>query len=333
MALAVFSGEKKGLRPMPIKIPDDLPARQFLETEGLLVMGESDALRQDVRPLRIALLNLMPQKIKTETQLARLIGSTPLQVELTLLITSSYTPTTVPKQHLLDFYRPWDEVRSEKFDGLIITGAPIEKMPFDEVVYWRELTEILDWSQTNIHQSYNLCWGAQAALYHFYGIPKHTMPAKLFGVFKHHITTPNSTVLRGFNDEFFVPVSRHTETRREDLLPYSGLEILAESEEAGLCLIQDHDHRHLYMFNHLEYDAGTLRDEFNRDLSAGLDIQPPKYYFPNDDPEREPRNFWRSHAHLLMGNWINDLYQTTPYDLNDIGSKKPVTLLVESKSA
>ncbi len=314
---------------MPIKIPDDLPARQHLESEGLLVMGETDAIRQDIRPLRIALLNLMPQKVKTETQLARLIGSTPLQVELTLIITASYTPTTVPKQHLLDFYRPWDEVRGEKFDGLIITGAPIEKLPFEDVLYWRELTDILDWSQSNVHGTYNLCWGAQAALYHFYGIPKHILPEKLFGVFRHRVVAPNSSIMRGFNDEFFVPVSRHTETRRADIAGHSGLRVLADSDEAGLCLIEDVTHNQLLMFNHLEYDAGTLRDEYNRDLSAGLDIQPPKYYFPNNDPEREPRNFWRSHAHLIMGNWINDLYQTTPFTLADIGQPSAVRQIAE----
>jgi len=307
---------------MPIKIPNDLPARQFLEKEGLVVMTESDAVRQDIRPLRIALLNLMPQKVKTETQLTRLIGATPLQVELTLMTMASYKPKNVPQQHMIDFYRPWEDVAHEKFDALIITGAPIEKLPFEDVIYWKELTRILDWSQENVFQSLDLCWGAQAALYHFYGTPKYELPQKMFGVFPHEVTTPNSTLLRGFDDRFPVPVSRHTETRRVDIDKVPGLVVLSESEEAGLCLIQDSSRRHIYMFNHLEYDAHTLNDEYQRDVKEGLDIQLPKHYFPGDDPRRAPTNTWRSHGHLLISNWINEVYQHTPFSIEEIGPER-----------
>ncbi len=311
---------------MPIKIPNDLPARQFLEDEGLTVMRESDAIRQDIRPMRIALLNLMPQKEKTEIQLARLIGSTPLQVEMTLVTTSSYTPIHTSRQHMLDFYRPWEEIKGERFDGLVITGAPIETLPFEEVKYWDELTQILDWSQTHVHQTLGLCWGAQAALYHFHGVPKYELPRKMFGVYGHRVVTPNSTLLRGFEDVFPVPVSRHTEVRRADLPEGPKMQVLAESDEAGLCMIQDHGRRHIYMFNHLEYDAHTLADEFERDRSEGLDIQVPVNYYPGDDPENKPANRWRSHAHLFIGNWINLLYQTTAADVADIGRARAAAL-------
>ncbi len=311
---------------MPIKIPNDLPARQFLEEEGLVVMRECDAMRQDIRPLRIALLNLMPQKVATETQIARLIGATPLQIELTLLTTASYKPTNISRQHMLDFYRSWAEVRHEKFDCLIITGAPIEKLPFEEVHYWQELTQILDWSQTNVFQSLDLCWGAQAALYHFHGVPKHELPQKMFGVFDHLVMKPNAPLLRGFTGEFPVPVSRHTEVRSADLLDIDGLEVLAESDEAGLCLAQDHSRRHIYMFNHLEYDAQTLANEYRRDLEAGDDIQIPKHYFPGDNPEKAPSNRWRTYAHMLISNWINDVYQRAPFEIEQIGG----TLLPEA---
>jgi homoserine O-succinyltransferase len=305
---------------MPIKIPNDLPARQFLEQEGLAVMREKDAARQEVRPMRVALLNLMPQKQKTEIQLARLIGSTPLQVEMTLVTTSSYTPIHTSRQHMLDFYRPWEEIKDEKFDALIITGAPIELLPFEEVKYWDELTRILDWSQSHVNQTLGLCWGAQAALYHFYGVPKYELPQKMFGVFEHRIVTPNSTLLRGFTDRFPVPVSRHTEVRREDLPDSPGIQVLADSEQAGLCMIQDLERRHIYMFNHLEYDATTLGDEYARDVSEGLPIDVPANYFPDDDPERAPANQWRSHAHLFIGNWINNVYQTSPAEISQIGA-------------
>ncbi len=304
---------------MPIKIPNSLPARKHLESEGLVVMREYDAVRQDIRPMRIGLLNLMPNKEKTETQLARLIGSTPLQVELTLITTGTYTPSHVSRQHLLDFYRPFEEVRDEKFDGLLLTGAPIEKLPFEDVLYWEELTEILDWTQSHVHSTLDICWGAQAALYHFYGVPKYELPHKMFGVFPHRINNPAHPLLRGFDDEFLVPVSRHTEVRRDDMPDMDGFEILAESQESGMCLIADHNRRHIYMFNHLEYDAGSLRDEYVRDVRKGLDITVPANYFPDDNDQIEPRNVWRSHAHLFVGNWINEVYQTTPFEVSRIG--------------
>lgn len=305
---------------MPIKIPDHLPARKFLESEGLVVMRESEASRQDIRPLKIALLNLMPKKEQTEMHFSRLIGASPLQVELTLITTGSYTPGNVSKQHMLDFYRPWGEIKDQKFDGLIITGAPIETLPFEEVAYWEELTQIFAWTQTHVHNTLNICWGAQAALQFFYGTPKHILDQKKFGLFNHRITKKHSILLRGFADEFMVPVSRHTETRIADLPKDKGLEILAASDEAGACIIRDHEKRQIYMFNHLEYDATGLKDEYMRDLDQGADIQKPCNYFPGDDPDAAPLNLWRAHAHLLIGNWINDVYQTTSYDMTKIGA-------------
>ena len=304
---------------MPIKIPNDLPARVELEREGLMVMSEADAVRQDIRPMRIGLLNLMPQKQKTETQLARLIGATPLQIELTLVTTGSYVPTNVSAHHLSTFYRTWDEVKSQKFDGFIITGAPVETLPFEKVLYWRELEQVLDWTLTHVHSTLDICWGAQAALHHFHRVPKHELPGKMFGVYPHRVMDRTASLLRGFSDELAIPVSRHTETRRADVEKVSDLEILIESDEAGVCLVQDKAKRHIYMLNHLEYDAWTLRDEYQRDVDQGLPIEPPKYYFPENDPSRDPPNTWRGHAHLFIGNWINDAYQTTPFDTDQIG--------------
>jgi homoserine O-succinyltransferase len=304
---------------MPIKVPNNLPARGALEREGVVVMSESEAVRQDIRPLRIAMLNLMPQKETTETQWARLIGSTPLQIDFTLVTTASYKPTNVSRKHMKNFYRPWDDVAQEKFDAFIITGAPIEKLPFEDVYYWRELQAILDWTQTHVFQSLDLCWGAQAALYHFHGVPKHLLPSKMFGVFPHHPQVEGSALLRGFDDVFPVPVSRHTETRREDVEKVPGLRILAESPQAGLCLIEDTERRHLCMFNHLEYDAETLGNEYRRDVEQGLEIDIPANYFRNDDPGDDPLNTWRSHAHLFVANWINEIYQHTPFDIARIG--------------
>ena len=304
---------------MPIKIPNDLPASRILESEGVEIIKESDAIRQDIRPMHIALLNLMPDKIRTETQIARVVGSTPLQVEMTLLKTGSYQPRNTPERHLLDFYKTWEEVRHEKFDGLIVTGAPIEMLPFEEVDYWDELTGIFDWAQTHVFRGFYLCWAAQAALHHFHGVPKHPLPRKMFGVYRHRITRAASHLLRGFNDEFSIPVSRHTEVRKEDIPDKPGLEILAESPESGLCLMADRPHKAVYMFNHLEYDGDTLKREYERDLAAGRDIQIPKNYFPEDDPSREPNNQWRAFAHLLFWNWINEMYQHAPYDISRIG--------------
>ncbi len=305
---------------MPIKIPNDLPARRVLEEEGVEVIRESDAVRQDIRPLRIALLNLMPDKIRTETQIARVVGSTPLQVEMTLLTTGSYRSRNVPERHLIDFYHTWDEVRHEKFDGLIVTGAPIETLPFEEVDYWNELTAVFDWSQTNVFRSFHLCWGAQAALHHFRGVPKYELERKLFGIFRHRIVKQGSKLLRGFNDEFSIPVSRRTEVRSVDIPDKPGLHILADSPESGLCLMEDLTHRSVYMFNHLEYDVDTLQREYERDLAAGAEIDIPKNYFPYDDPARPPVNQWRAYAHLLFWNWIYEIYENTPYDIAQIGA-------------
>ncbi|MGD9508793.1 MAG: homoserine O-succinyltransferase [Geminicoccaceae bacterium] len=309
---------------MPIKIPNDLPAFEKLQQEGVRLIGENEALRQDIRPMQVALLNLMPEKPKTETQLARLLGATPLQVELTLLTTSSYRPNTVPLSHLQSFYRTWADVRDRKFDGLIITGAPVEMLPFDEVKYWSELTQILDWSRGNVHSCFHICWGAQAALYHFHGVPKHALPTKRFGVYTHHVSERRDarrpSLMRGFDDYFLVPVSRHTEVRAADLPASAGLEVLARSNAAGLCLLHEPEFRTVYMFNHLEYDTYTLHDEFCRDRATREDISLPVNYYPDDDPEKAPRNGWRAYAHLLFGNWINEMYQTTPYELARIGS-------------
>ncbi len=310
---------------MPIKVPDNLPAQVVLEDEGVLLINEGAALRQDVRPLEIALLNLMPDKIKTEMQISRLLGATPLQIELSLVTTSSYAPKNTSAEHMLAFYKPWEEVKEQKFDGLIITGAPIETLPFQDVVYWRELTRIFDWSQTHVQETYNICWGAQAALQHFYGIPKYELPQKMFGVYPHRVLGGTDGLLRGFNDVISVPVSRHTEVRREDLPKDAGLEVLLESTESGLCLIRDEVRRQTYMFNHLEYDTDTLANEYHRDVSSGDLIEPPAYYFPDNDPLKEPINMWRAHGSLLIVNWINDLYQSTSFELMQIPEQRQAT--------
>ena len=303
---------------MPIKVPDNLPAKATLENEGVLLITEQVAVRQDVRPLEIALLNLMPEKIKTETQISRLLGATPLQIELTLVTTSTYAPKNTSAEHMLAFYRPWDEVRERKFDGLIITGAPIETLPFQEVTYWPELTQILDWSQSHVQETFDICWAGQAALQHFYGVPKYELPEKMFGVFPYNVISGGDGLLRGFNDEIAVPVSRHTEVRREDLPDVPGLSVLLDSDETGPCLIRDEARRHIYMFNHLEYDTTTLADEFHRDVAAGMEIKLPANYFPQDDPARPPVNKWRAHANVLISNWVNVLYQSTSFELEGI---------------
>lgn len=299
---------------MPIKIPDTLPARALLEQEGVMVMGESTAVRQDIRPLRIGLLNLMPDKIATETQLARLIASTPLQVELTLVRVGTHASKNTSEDHLITFYRTWDEVRDQHFDGFIITGAPIETLPFDEVTYWPELTEILDWTTTNVHSTFSICWGAMAALWHFHDVPKHILDDKAFGVYRHRNLQPASPYLAGFSDDFLVSVSRWTEVRRADIERVPSLELLMESDETGVCLLSETAGRRLYMFNHIEYDSTTLAKEYFRDVEAGARIEVPHDYFPNDDPNRPPVNRWRSHAFLLFGNWINQVYQSTTFD-------------------
>jgi homoserine O-succinyltransferase/O-acetyltransferase len=299
---------------MPIKIPDALPARALLEQEGVMVMSESSAVRQDIRPLRIGLLNLMPDKIATETQLARLIASTPLQVELTLVRVGTHASKNTSEDHLITFYRTWEEVRDQHFDGFIITGAPIETLPFDEVTYWPELTEILDWTTTNVHSTFSICWGAMAALWHFHDVPKHILDDKAFGVYRHRNLQPASPYLAGFSDDFLVSVSRWTEVRRADVEKVPSLELLMESDDTGVCLLSETAGRRLYMFNHIEYDSTTLAKEYFRDVDAGVRIEIPHDYFPNDDPNQPPVNRWRSHAFLLFGNWINQVYQSAKFD-------------------
>lgn len=306
--------ETEDRREVPIKIPDHLPARSILENEGVAVMRESDAVRQDIRPLRIGLLNLMPDKVSTETQLARLLGATPLQIELTLVRISDHVARNTSAEHLEAFYRPWRDVEHERFDGFIITGAPVERLAFGEVRYWPELQRIFDWTRTHVHSCLTICWAAQAFLHHFHGVPKHELAAKAFGVFPHRNLAPNSPFLRGMSDSFAAPVSRWTEVRKADIPEGRGLRVLAESDEAGLCLLHDPQRRALLMFNHLEYDGDTLANEFNRD---GGPI--PANYYPGDDPAQPPMNAWRSHGHLFFGNWINEIYQTTPFDLAEIG--------------
>lgn len=306
---------------MPIKIPNKLPARATLESEGVKVMSEREAIRQDIRPLQIGLLNLMPNKIRTETQIARLIGASPLQVEMTLVRIGEHKSKNTSEDHLIDFYHTWEEVADRKFDGFIITGAPIELLPFEEVAYWEKLQKILDWTTTNVHSSFNICWGAMAAIYHFHEVPKHELEKKAFGVFRHQNLNPSSPYLSGFSDDFSIPVSRWTEVRAEDIRSRSGLEILMDSHETGPCFIQEERANRLYVFNHIEYDSSDLGDEYWRDRRAGTPIEIPAGYFPGDDPEQPPINHWRSHAHLLFGNWINTIYQTTPFDLREIGQK------------
>jgi homoserine O-succinyltransferase len=263
----------------------------------------------------------MPNKVKTETQIARLLGSSPLQVELTLVKMTNHVARNTPSEHIISFYRDWQDIRSERFDGFIVTGAPVETIPFEQVTYWDELRRIFDWTQTHVHSCFNICWGAQAAVHHFHGMPKYPLPEKAFGVYRHRNLVPTSSYLRGFSDDFSIPVSRWTEMRREDIPADSGLRVLMESDEAGLCLLDDPAHRSLHMFNHIEYDSNSLSDEYFRDLAANKPIAPPHSYFPKDDPSRQPENRWRSHAHLLFGNWINHLYQTTPFDIAKIGGR------------
>ncbi len=308
--------------PMPIRIPDKLPARETLQREGVMIMSESDAARQDIRQMRIGLLNLMPNKIRTETQIARLLGSTPLQVELTLVRIGEHKSKNTSEDHLIAFYNTWEEVRDEKFDGFIITGAPIETLAFEEVSYWDNLTEIIDWTTTNVHSSFFICWGAMAALNHFHDVPKHLLEHKAFGVYRHHNRNPASPYLAGFSDDFSIPVSRWTEVRSCDIPPDRGLEVLMEADETGPCLIHEAFANRLYIFNHIEYDSHSLAEEYARDKANGTPIHIPNDYFPGDDPEAEPLNRWRSHAHLLFGNWINQTYQTTPFELGRIGHSR-----------
>jgi homoserine O-succinyltransferase/O-acetyltransferase len=303
---------------MPIKIPDDLPARVTLEAEGVVVMRESAAVHQDIRPLRIGLLNLMPDKPRTETQFARLLAGTALQVELSLVQLTSHRPRNTPAQHMAAFYRTWEEVRAQKFDGFIITGAPVETLPFEEVLYWDELRRILDWTRTHAHACLTICWGAQAAVKHFHGVDKHVLEEKRWGVYRHRNLAPASPYLRGLSDEIEIPVSRWAEVRRGDLPADGALKVLLESEESGPALLEDAAHHALHMFDHLEYEATTLAAEYDRD-AADRATPVPRNYFPADDPTQPPANRWRSHAHLFFANWLNEMYQTTPYELSEIG--------------
>ncbi|MCK0143728.1 homoserine O-succinyltransferase [Aliiroseovarius sp. F20344] len=304
---------------MPIKIPSTLPAVDVLKDEGVMVMPEDQAAKQDIRPMRIALLNLMPKKIETETQFARLIGSHPLQIELTLLRPSEHTSKNTSEAHIGAFYQPWEDVKDQKFDGLIITGAPIEHLPFEDVTYWDELIQILDWTQTNVHSTFGVCWGGMAMIYHFHGVQKHILDAKAFGCFPQKNLSPASPYLRGFSDSCVVPVSRWTEMKQGEVDAASGLKTLLGSDDTGPCLIEDKAHRALYIFNHFEYDDLTLKGEYDRDVAKGAPINVPMNYYPGDDPSQPPENRWRSHAHLLYQNWISEMYMTTPYDINQIG--------------
>ncbi|PZQ51427.1 MAG: homoserine O-succinyltransferase [Rhodovulum sulfidophilum] len=307
---------------MPIKIPATLPAHDVLRREGVMVMSEETAQRQDIRPLRIGLVNLMPKKVQTETQFARLIGATPLQIDLTLIRMTEHQSKNTSAAHLEAFYQTFREAKTQKFDGLVITGAPIEHLDFEDVSYWDELRELFDWTQTNVHHTMAVCWGGMAMLHHFHGVPKHMLPAKAFGCFQHERTPDSaSPFLRGFSDRFPVPVSRWTEIRTEDVALHPELEVLVASDEVGPCLIEDADHRALYMFNHLEYDSTTLREEYDRDVKSSDGAIPlPVGYFPGDDPSATPPNLWRGAGHLLYGNWVNQIYQTTSYDIEMIGA-------------
>ena len=304
---------------MPIKIPANLPAHAVLSAEGVMVMDPSHADRQDIRPLRIALLNLMPLKIQTENQFARLIGATPLQIELTLLRMTSHQTKNTSSDHMEQFYKPFSAVRDEKFDGLIITGAPIEHLDFQDVTYWPEMVEVMNWTQSHVHATLGVCWGGMAMINYLHGIKKYELPQKAFGCFRHQNLDPSSPFLRGFSDDFVVPVSRWTEIKQDEISAVPGLKTLLGSSETGPCLVEDPAHRTLYLFNHFEYDSNTLKQEYDRDIANGTPINIPGHYYPGDDPSQTPLNRWRSHAHLLYGNWINEIYQTTPFDRNEIG--------------
>ena len=301
---------------MPIKIPNSLPARETLEGENIFVMTETRAMTQDIRPLKLLLLNLMPTKIATETQLLRKFSNTPLQIQVELLQTISHDAQNVDRSHLESFYTSYDQIKDKNYDGLVITGAPVENLDFETVDYWEELCQIMEWSKTHVHSTLHICWGAQAGLYYHYGIPKYALPQKLFGVFDHRVLKPSSPLFRGFDDRFYAPHSRHTEVLEEDIRKVPGLEVLAVSEEAGVFAVKTEDSRQFFLLGHLEYDRNTLAQEYWRDVDRGLDIQVPRHYFPNDDPNQTPIVRWRSAGQLIYTNWLNYyVYQTTPYDL------------------
>ncbi len=304
---------------MPIIIPNNLPATEILTNENIFVMPEQRAVHQDIRPLRIAILNLMPTKIVTETQLMRLIGNTPIQVEAVLLHSETYTSKNTSEEHLTNFYKTFSEVREEKFDGLIITGAPVENMEYEEVDYWEELKEIMEWSLHNVYSTLYICWAAQAGLYYHFGIKKYPLKEKMFGVFPHRICKKNTMLLRGFDDVFYVPHSRHTEVRKEDIEKVKELDILAESDESGVYVMKTEGGRQVFVTGHAEYDPLTLKSEYERDVSMGLEIAIPKNYFLDNNPDNDPVVCWRGHANLLFSNWLNYyVYQETPYDLSEL---------------
>ena len=307
---------------MPIKIPNDLPAVKVLTDENIFVMTETRAITQDIRPLKILLLNLMPKKIETETQFSRLLGNTPLQVELELIHTKSHKSKNVAQEHLLAFYKTFDEVKEKYYDGFIITGAPVEHMEFEEVEYWDELVEIMEWSKTHVHSTLHICWGAQAGLYYHYGIKKYPLDKKLFGVFSHKVDYKRSILFRGFDDSFMIPHSRHTTVKAEDIAAVPDLKILSTSDEAGVYAVMNKKGRSIFITGHSEYDADTLKGEYVRDLTQGKPIEIPKNYFPADNPKKAPIVSWRAHANLLFSNWLNYfVYQTTPYDVTSVSKE------------
>lgn len=312
--------KRKDLR-VPIRIPDSLPATAALESENIFVMTEYRAMHQDIRPLKLLLLNLMPTKIVTETQILRKLSNTPLQIEVELLKTASHDSKNTAEEHLEAFYTSFEEVRDRRFDGMIITGAPVELLDFEDVDYWEELCRIMDWACANVHSTLHICWGAQAGIYYHYGVEKHELPEKLFGVYEHRVVKPHSPLVRGFDDAFMAPHSRYTEVRARDIERHPDLELIAVSDEAGVYIAKSTDSRNFFVFGHPEYDRGALKAEYERDLARGLDIALPANYFPGDDPEAAPVSKWRSHAQLLYTNWLNYyVYQTTPYDINCIGA-------------
>lgn len=304
---------------MPIKVPNGLPAVKTLKDENIFVMTHKRAVKQDIRPLKILLLNLMPKKIETETQFARLLGNTPLQVEMKMMYTTSHKSKNTSEEHLLAFYKTFDEIKDNKYDGMIITGAPVENMEFEEVEYWDELCEIMEWSKSHVTSTFHICWGAQAGLYYHYGIQKHPLPKKCFGVYPHKVDYKGSILFRGFDETFMVPQSRHTTVYAEDIKKVKGLKILASSKETGVYAVSTNKGKQIFVTGHSEYDKDTLKNEYLRDKEKGLEIDIPKNYFQNDDPTKEPIVSWRAHANLLFSNWLNYfVYQTTPYDIETI---------------
>lgn len=304
---------------MPIKIPKDLPAFKVLSDENIFVMNNERAIKQDIRPLKIAILNLMPKKIQTENQLLRYLSNTPLQVEIKLLQTESYKSKHTSFEHMEKFYSGFNDIKDEKFDGLVITGAPVEQLEFNDVIYWEELKEIMEWSKSNVFSTLHICWGAQAGLNYHYGIPKYQLEKKMFGVFKHYINDKTADLTRGLDDVFYAPHSRNTEVRRKDIEKVSELDILSESEEAGIFIVANKNRRQVFISGHLEYERNTLSDEYFRDANKGLDIEIPKNYFPNDNPNLQPMVTWRGSANLVFSNWLNYcVYQNTPYDLDKL---------------